>query len=539
MDMDTVMHVRRNSLGATLRAIGIGCTVLASATSAVAQTTPQATTPTELPNEPRTMSFEPGVRGSLLYSDNIKLAGPSAEQTGFIAEVSPYFRGSIKSPRLSGEVDFSLRSFVRTESDNSWLKTNLNARGTMALAGNWLWLDGRASVSDVSALPFGTMSFDPGVYGQNTTQLRTLQLSPYAIGRFGTFADYRAQYDIGTSNLAQTSNVVARIDQKLSATVKSGAQFNRWGWTWHGEHQRREYASDLVLARDSSSLTAFYLVNPELRIGGGLYYDGIDGLKNASGDSSGFGPGAFVDWNPSRRTTLRGELVHQYYGNTAKLAMAHRRDLFTFGLDYTRNVLTSSDASAFMFDASGLYSGGGFSADTNPIYQALVIDSLLSGYGIPQGAGLLSDGVVLNRSLSASAAYQSLRNRLVVNVYHSIRDSKVDTSLSALVGGIRASTSPIELTMVGELKRTGITATLEHKMDAGTTLHVTARQARVESPTLDTTSRLTSIEAGARTNLTNRATVGVAVRHSEQRSGGTASTRYDENAIFGTVNYKF
>ncbi|MBW6496011.1 MAG: hypothetical protein K0B16_15930, partial [Burkholderiaceae bacterium] len=156
----TLRSIGRRSLGQrtiSLRAIGIGWTVLASA-AAVAQTAPPTVAPTELPDAPRTMSFQPGVKGSLLYSDNIRLAGPGAEQNGFIAEVSPYFRGSIKSPRLTGEVDMSLRSFVRTESDDSWLKANLNARGTMALAGNWLWLDAKASVADVSALPFGTMS---------------------------------------------------------------------------------------------------------------------------------------------------------------------------------------------------------------------------------------------------------------------------------------------------------------------------------------------------------------------------------------------
>jgi len=383
------------------------------------------------------------------------------------------------------------------------------------------------------------MSFDPGRYGQNTTQLRTLQISPYALGHFGTFADYRVQYSAATSNLADTSNVVARLDQTLGATITSGARFNRWGWAWNGETQRRTYASDLVLRRDSSALKAFYIVNPELRVGAGIYYDGIDGLKNADGDTSGFGPGAMIDWNPSRRTTLRGEVVHQYYGTTGKLSLAHRRDLFTFGLDYTRNVMTSNDASAFLFDASGLYSGGGFSAETNPIYQALVMDSLLQGYGIPQGAGLLSDGVVMNKTLSASAAYQSLRNRVVVSFYHSIRDSKVDTGLSALTGGIRGSTSPIELTMVGELQRDGINATLEHKMDAGTTLSVTARHARVESPTLGSTSRLTSIEAGARTKLTTRASAGVAMRHSKQSGRGPDTSSYDENAVFGTVDYRF
>ncbi len=533
MDMQT----RRNPLSATLRTIGIGigCAVLAGATAVVAQTVPA----TQLPEAQRELSFEPGIRGSLLYSDNVKLAAPGAEQNGFIAEVSPYFRGTINSPRLTGEVNFSLRSFVRTESDNSWLKSNLNAHGTMALAGNWLWLNANASVADVSALPFGTMSFDPGRYGQNTTQLRTLELSPYVLGHFGTFADYRAQYSVATSSIPDTSNVTARLEHKLSATVKSGSRFNRWGWVWNGETQRREYSSDLVLNRDSSSFKAFYIVNPELRVGAGIYYDGIDGLKNADGDSKGFGPGLNVDWNPNRRTTLRAEAVHQYYGNTAKLSFAHRRDLFTFGLNYTRNVMTSSDGSAFLFDANQLYSAGGFSAETNPIYQALVVDSLLSGYGIPQGAGLLSDGVVQNRSLTASAAYQSLRNRLVVNLYHSVRNSLVDTSFSALSGGIGGATSAIELTMLGELQRSGASATLEHKMAAGTTISVTARQARVESPTLGTTSRLTSLEAGARTKLTTRTTAGVGIRHSEQRGSGIDAVRYDENAVFGGIDVKF
>ncbi len=529
------MHTPRNSLGATLRTIGFGCAVMTSTTFAVAQTTP----PAELPDAPRTMSFEPGVKGSLLYSDNILLGAPGAEQNGFIAEVSPYFRGSIKTQRLAGEVDVSLRSFVRTESDNSWLKANLNAHGTMALVGNWLWLDARASVADVSALPFGTMSFDPGVYGQNTTQLRTLQLAPYAVGRFGSFADYRAQYSAATSNLADTSNVVARLEQKLGATITSGSQFNRWGWAWNGEHQRREYASNLVLNRDSSAFKAFYIVSPELRVGGGIYYDGIDGLKNAAGDTSGFGPGATIDWNPSRRTTLRAEVAHQYYGTTGKLSVAHRLEQFAFGLNYTKDVMTSSDASAFLFDASGLYSAGGFAAETNPIYQALIIDSLLKGYGIPQGAGVLSDGVVQNRSLTASAAYQSLRNRVVVNAYHSIRDSKVDTSFSALTGGIRASTTPIELIMVGEQQQSGVNATLEHKMDAATTISLTARQARVESPTLGTTNRLTALEAGARTKLTTRTTAGVGIRHSEQRGSGAGAVSYDENAVFGGIDLKF
>ncbi len=529
------MKTQRDSLVTFGRKLALGGAFLAAGTGALAQTVPAS----ELPPLQRELTVTPGVRASLHYSDNIVLGGPGAERSGWIAEVSPYVRAAIYSERLKGEIDYTLRSFVRSESDNSWFKHNLHANGTMALSGNWLWLTGSAEVADVSALPFGTLSFDPGVYGTNSTQLRTFRLSPYATGHFGTFADYRAQYSIATSNLAGEAGALARLEQKVSGAVTSGAQFNRWGWAWYGERQSRDYASDLTLDRTSSVGKVFYIVNPELRVGGAIHYDAIDGLLSADGDRRGFGPGVNVDWNPSRRTTLSAELARQYYGNTGRLSFAHRRELFTFGIDYTRNVLTSSDASALLFDASSLYSAGGFAAGLNPIYQSLVTDSLLKGYGVPAGAGVLSDGVVNNRTLTASAAYASLRNRLVLNLYRSVRNSLIDTTFSTLGGGVRGGAALLDLTYVGELKQTGASVTWEHKLDAGTTVNLTGRHSRIDSSSPASETRLTGLEAGVQTRLTPDTTAGVAIRRTEQRSSGTATTRYDENAIYGTVDMRF
>lgn len=485
--------------------------------------------------------FLPGIRATQHYSTNPLRLPDGQERGGWITEVTPFVSTGINSQRLQGELDYQARAFYRTVGEETDLRHNLRARGNALLIGNWFGIQGSAAVFDTVAAPFGVQSFDPGLTGVNRSAFKAVTLTPYLQGRFGSFADYRAQYSF-TYNDGPSQFLISRVDQRLGASLTSGPQFNRWGWSWAGEFQRREFRNGAELDRVSSVGRVWWLVQPELRIGALVAYEQIDRLLNRDGDDRGWGPGAFFDWTPTSRTTVRGEASRQYYGTTWNASASHRTERFTFGLSHNRSVVTSADASALVFNPGSLFTAGGFSPNLNPVFQQLVLQNILGGFGIPLGGALVSDAAVLNRFSTASVGYVGPRASGALTAFQSTRETLVNIQAGVFGGGgiIGGGTPSTTFSIPGRLETRGVSLDGTYRLDAATTVSAGARLLDQESQPLNAKSRLYQLNTGVRTQVAARTFAGAGLRYTEQRPlGGTSVAGSDDLTVFGSVEFLF
>jgi len=476
----------------------------------------------------------PGVRASVTATSNIGLQPSADARDGFIFEASPYVYGRVNTARTQAQAYLSLRSFVRSGEDDTWLRPDLRGQFNHLFRGDTFGIAGDASVYSFAQDPFGVQSIDAATRPRaNTAEYRTLALTPYVQGRFGSLADWRGEYSYRTTDTS-SDQLLTQAQHTLQGHVVSGDRFAYWGWSLAGRMNRYEYDGGTSLDRRYSQARAWYLPIPELRIGGALTYEQIDRLVY-DGKDYGVGPGAFFDWAPTSRTSVRGEFNDAYYGNNARLSLNHLIEHFTLGLSYTRSVLSSTDASMLTFDAANLFSGGGLS---NPIYQQLVIDNLLAGYGIPDGAGVVTDGLVRSETLRAVFGWRGASNSLFMTVYRTDRDTLLDATVAGDVG-IRGAGTPVDTTLVGYTEDRGLTGTWQWRLGAHSSVNLSWRQTQLTNNAPYRKTRLRTLLLSYDTRLTRDTTALVGVRRAIQDSEGAASADYNENAIYGAIDWRF
>lgn len=479
------------------------------------------------------LRFLPGVRSQITYSDNV-LRRPGADaQSGFITEVTPYVRADYQSARTTANLDLSLRNIHRTVGDDNLdlLRPNLRARGNTALVGEWLWLEGSASVLDVNSSPFGALTMDPSLTNINRARYSTMTLSPYIVGQLGTFADYRTQYRFTSTRNSNKDVFLARDDQILSGNLTSGSQFKAWGWSLSGYTQRRAFPNNFSLGRDNAIANAYVLIGRELRLGASLNFDAIDRLTNSKGETSGWGPGLTLSWFPSSRTTLQAEVGRPYYGNTGSLRFSHRTQHLTFGLDYGRQVFTSNSSSVLFFNPATLL-GGGLPTAMNPITQQLINSGLIVDQFGTLGAGVLTDALVLARNMTASIGYVGPRMNTTLTAFRSVRDTLID---SQLPGGANVQLGSSST----RYDQSGFNLANTVRLNARDSVNMMASTVRSSAAnTISQSVRMSIVALSYQTRIDTKTTGSLGLRRTAQ-SSSTNNSAYDENVVFGTLDVRF
>ncbi|MEI8301853.1 MAG: TIGR03016 family PEP-CTERM system-associated outer membrane protein [Burkholderiales bacterium] len=485
------------------------------------------------PSGERTLSFLPGVRSTVLAADSPGAgAGPgSGRQT---LEVTPYLSAGIADARTQASLSYQMRNFAAHGGAGSDLYTrhDLRASGNTLLAGDWLGLQAGAAVYNTNASLAGGLSVDPAASALNNAVLRTLYLAPYLRGRFGAQADWRVQY---RGELTDTSGNVnaalARSAHYLNAQVTSGAAFNPWGWALVSGGQRRDFTGGLSLSSATTSATLYYTPSAELRLGASMNYLYIERLSNSDGDTHGWGPGVSLDWSPSRRTTLRGSFTRQYYGNNGTLSLSHRTQRLVFGLDYANSLLQTNTASLLTFNPGAIFAAGGFSPALNPLFNQLAGLGLLSNTDLVVGTPVINDAMVRNHSLSASVGWVSPVWSGTATAFRSTRE----TLLASTVFGIPNGLSPASF---GLFNNRGIALNGSLTLDARHALLLAASVRDSTQSNSDLRVRFSVYQAAISSRIDERSTATVGVRRTVQSAEGSGGVSGEENALFGTIDFR-
>lgn len=480
------------------------------------------------------LRFLPGLRVAQTFSDNILLRSDGNEKAGFVTEVSPYIQASVKRARVKGDLRFSIRNYLRSETPPGGdhldlLRYALRANGSASAPDDRYGITASAFIQDIALSPFGVTTEDSASLQTNRQRYSGLELSPYVTGRLGSVASWNANYSLRMNSVSGGDVLGLRADHRLSAAIGSGPRFSGWGWSLSGLANEREYKSGLSAGQTSASANLWYAINPELRVGVSANYVQVDRL-NIDGKDYGVGPGVNFVWAPSSRTSLSAQWVDQFYGANSSVSFSHRARRFNFGLGYSRGVVAGSDAALLLFNPGSGLSGGVIVPDGGPIMRSPALQELLESADPLLAASLTTDVAVYQKQLTANMGYGLPRGAVMLTVYRSVRDTAV-----------RNTVGEVEFPeFTGNLEQQGIRLSLSARLDMRSSLRFTASRQDNESSTTDRTSRFTTVSASYITSLTSDTTAGIGVRHSVQKvSGATGFSGYDENAIFGSLDTKF
>jgi len=485
------------------------------------------------------MQIQYGVRSTVLAAEASQ-TGAAAAASGTDAtsrqtlEISPYVNASWRSATTQASLAWQFRNLetrIEGQSDYS-IRHDLRANLNSLIAGDWLGVQAGAAIFNTNATLAAAQSIDPATSVSNNAVLRTVFVSPYAQGRIGALADWRLRYRLEhADNSSNVSPALARSTQLLEATIAGGAMFNPWSWALTTSGQRRDFPGDVSLSSASTAVTGYYVPSSELRLGVSLNYLYIERLTNAGGATNGWGPGASLDWTPTRRTVVRANVAHQYFGNTGSLSIAHRSQRLALGLDLSRSVLQSNSAALLTFNPAAVFSAGGFSPALNPLFAQLNALGLLSSNEVVVGTPIINDALVRNRSAAASIGWIAPRWSATATLLRSQRETLVSSTVFGIPNSLA---SPA----FGQFDSRGLTASASVALSDRHSLGMTGVLRESEQIETGLKVRVSFLQATMSARLDARTTASLGVRRTVQSAEGPGAVGSDENALFGTLDFR-
>lgn len=478
----------------------------------------------------------PGVRASATLSDNVGLAPPGREDADLFFEVSPYLIASSQRPGATYSLSYQLRNFFRVgDAEFNMFRHNLAANGSFALAGDHLWLDASGYMGSVATSADGAINTDPtGTFSGNTTRFRSFTISPWYRNTLGSLAQYNLRYSY-THSGGGTGLLLADNTQAVSGSIAGIDTGRAWNWQAFGSFQRQHYGSGFDRDMRSSGANLSYRYSHTLMLRAGAVYDQIDGVFNKDGDDYGWGPMVGFDWRPNSRLSLSAELADRYYGTSGSASLAWSTERSTTGLQYSRGVITNADSAMLAINPLALAANP--MGLPNSVLNSLLASGLIVPGGLPISTALITDQAQLETRLSAFWGLHGASRSMTVTGWWSKRQSGYNLHLPvSSSGGIRGS-SPTPTSVLQEIRERGLAFTVQQRLDGRSSVEATIDRRAVETPWLNSETRLTTLRAGVSTALDSRTTAFAGIRHAQQSASGSGS-RYDENAVYGGIDMK-
>ena len=474
----------------------------------------------------RRLSVEPSLSLSQAYTDNYALSAV-APQADSVTRVTAGIGLRSNAGAVRGYLDYALTGVLYARhSDRNSLQNGLRANVSAELIDNRLQLLGTASIERSAISAFGVQPGSGTDASGNTTEVRTIQLTPTWRGYVGPDLRYSAAlgYNLTTASaggIGDSSSTTALVHLEPSSNA-------RLRWTVDAAHLQ----SNFKLGRSSSSnrvygglLLSVDDLDLQLRSTAGYERSNLASLTEQGDLTWGVG----VAWVPSPVTRVSAEMENRFFGRTYAVSIEHRTPRTIFSYRSSRSLSTGTGQGAggrgTVFD---LLFALRASAQPDPVLRADLINKDLRDAGINPAlqinAGFLQSAASVQDQQQLSAAWTGPRSTAVLT-WTSTSSRRVDS----------ASTALDDLSGNAELRQHGLFLSLNHRLTPQSSAALQLGSQR-GSGTLQQASGQRLAEVQYTTVLTADSTVVVALR----RALYVATARaYDENAITATYGLRF
>jgi len=364
------------------------------------------------------------------YSDNVNLAPPGQEESGFVTDITPLF--SIRSAeqargRITGTFDYQLQTFTIGGGDapNS-LNHQFQADGTAEVIEEFAFVDFRSTVGQQVVDVTGQVADDNIADTGNRADVFTLAFSPYIRNHFGTFADTELRYQFDNV-INEGRNLGDSSSQRISLGVSSGRRFARAPWSLTASHQEvdNDQSADTTFQRIDGTIS--YQINRRYNVFGGLGYDNNDFVSTQDTDGARWRLG--ITWTPTPRTSVQAGYGDSFTGANFFLDATHRSRRTVWSASFQEDITTTRqlqlDRQLFtVVDAFG-----------QPVF-----DNTGSAVQIPLDIASINDDTLVRQRFELSMAAQGRRTSFNVTVFDESREFQRSGD-DETVRGLRATAS--------------------------------------------------------------------------------------------------
>ena len=455
------------------------------------------------------------------YTDNVALGASGRQGSDFVTSITPTFSAKKDGARLKVDAQYSLQNlFYARDSERNALFHQLNARANLELYERVFFLDTFATISQVAISPLGATGSDNTNATNNISNNRSFSLSPYAIHRFGSTATLNARNTISyVSNDAAGSS--DSTNNTLNVGLASGSDFGRFSWGINTLRQNINFQdrSNVTLSTTSASLG--YLVSSRVRLTGT-----VGSENNQFTTTSGSAPGggfwnATTSWAPSPRTSVELGFGNRFFGNTWNFAFKTRGAFYTWSADYDESLNTSNS----QFANSGI-------GATTPQPQAR--DLFLFNQNVQ------TNQVFLSKRFATTFSLKKGRSDYRLNAFHTTQTTQIEQNTNTVVStGVGATTNSNDIFLsTNDFKQVGFSGAWDWRVSPLVTSNVTFGVTRNSFTGLNRTDTTSSLQFGLNRQFSPQLNGALSLRR-QNRSSDQSTSDFSENAISGSVNYKF
>lgn len=471
------------------------------------------------------LRIDPTFTATQTFTDNVNLSATDRRAES-ITVLSPGIRISSHSGRIRGSLDFSLNAtiYARDTSASSLSRNNnLAADTTLELVDQWAFLDARASIGQQAVSAFGTQSTYPAGRNPNSTEQRTLSLSPYVRGRLFGEVNYNARL---TSTISRSAGSAAGDQTSHAASVGVNGGAGLFGWGLDASRSISDFDAGRRTTEDRAIASVFFQPDVEWRFAlrGGTERNDV--ITATSQDNTTWGGG--VTWRPGPRTQFDLQGDRRYYGNSHSLSFSHRMRRSAVAYSDSRSATDSTSFVGVTLSVYDIFFAQFASLEPDPILRDVLVRNFLRNAGLNPNervqGGFLSAAVSVQRSRTLSLSLQGQRNSLVVSAF-----STSTRRLDNLSG------AQDDLSQGGTLSQQGLNASLSHRLSPTSAVVASVSEQRTPGIGAVAGNSLRSLSASWSETLGQRTSMAVTARHT-RTSGPNA---YDESTVTATYSQTF
>ncbi len=457
------------------------------------------------------------------WTDNVGLSRTSP-RSDLVTEIRPGISITSRRGALIGSLSYAAEGKVYArESWRNGVNHNLNSTGGLRLWDGRLGVDASAAASQQTISAYGTQSNDSRLDHDNQTQVFSYSLSPYLRGRLLGNVNYEARaFHNASENDSQSIGNSRSVGASLGLNGGAGAL----GWSLDGNRLIAS-SNDRPNSHIGSVIGALaYTVDVELQFRVRAGFDVDDMMTAESQRTTAWGYGA--TWAPGPRTSVRFDLDRRYFGRSHSFAASHRMVRTVWTVSDMRNLQLGGSRGRAEISNYELYFILFASMEPDPVRREALVRSFLAANGLDAAeriviGGFLTSGPTLQRRQNISMAYRGQRATFTVTAHRTRTTGAAAVSNDGDLEG-------------GEIRQSGLSVSLSHRLTSDASIVVTASQQRTEGNGLRSGNELRSLVATWSTRLGPSSSASLGVRHSDH-SGDVSS--YQETAITGTVRMRF
>lgn len=473
--------------------------------------------------------FTPKVTLSQTWTDNNTLSSV-AKDSALITVLSPGLTLVSKTGMFKGTLDYAVSGvFYGKSEQKDRTQQALTASGAAELIDNFLFVDGRATIGQQLTSAFGQQSVDQSLNNPNSTEVATVNLSPFVRGRLFGLASYELRGTYAETNAKGTSvgdSTLIGSNFRLESTGLAQV-----GWWINGSTQRSHFKSGVDNNTALATLGLKYQPDVDLvfKVNGGRessdYQFGVATRGNSYGASA--------NWQPTPRTTLLADWQSHDYGNSHLLSFEHRMARSVWRVSDSQNVSTQTGGSLPGQNTNyDLLFTQYASIEPDPVKRDAKVRQTLLELGLSANSaassGYLNAGPTLVRTQGLSFSFEALRTTLTASATQS---TTKQLGNGVPPGGVSGQTGNI-------VQRNG-SINLARNLTPTTSANVSYTQSETlgdtsVGSTSGTTLRSLTANWTMRLNPSSSVSLGGRVARFE-----SPLLPYRENAVFATLVHQF